>query len=77
MESTEVHAAWGQRIRKIRRENELTVTQVALEVGISRRYLHAIERGQYAPSEEVRVALAKAIGVKPGAIFNYDLLDAS
>ena len=69
MEPTEVHAAWGQRIRRIRRENELTVTQVAEEVGITRRYLHAIERGQYAPSGEVRAGIARALGVQPDEIF--------
>lgn len=77
MELTEVHAIWGQRIRRLRREGELTVTAVAKEAGITRQYLGAIERGEYAPSDAVRVAIAKAIGVEPGVIFSYNLSDAS
>lgn len=77
MEPSEVHAAWGRRIRRIRREHELTVTRVAQEVGITRRYLHAIERGQYAPSEQVRARIAEAIGADPNEVFSYNLQDAS
>jgi DNA-binding XRE family transcriptional regulator len=77
MEATEMHAAWGKRIRRLRRERELTATAVASEVGITRQYFHAIERGMYAPSDDVRVKIAKAIGVEPEEIFNYDLSDAS
>lgn len=77
MESSEVHAAWGRRIRRIRREGELTVTRVAQEVGITRRYLHAIERGQYEPSEQVRIRIAKALGVEPSDLFSYDVKAAS
>lgn len=72
MEASEVHAAWGRRIRRIRRERELTVTQVALDVGITRRYLHTIEGGQ-PPSEDVRLRIAEVLGVEPGEIFNYDI----
>lgn len=77
MEQTEVRAAWGQRIRRLRREGELTATAVAEAAGISRGYLHAIEAGHYAPSDEIRVAIASAIGVEVGEIFTYDLKDAS
>lgn len=76
MESSEVHAAWGRRIRRIRRERELTVTRVAQEVGITRRYLHAIEGG-HVPSEQVRIRIAEVIGADPSEIFSYDLRDAS
>lgn len=77
MEQTEVHAEWGKRIRRIRREKELTVTAVAKEADITRQYLNAIERGVYAPSDQVRLRLAKAIGADPNELFSYDLEDAS
>lgn len=77
MEQTEVRATWGQRIRRLRRESELTATAVAQAAGITRGYLHAIEAGQYAPSDEVRIAIARAIGVEPGEIFSYDIKTAS
>lgn len=76
MELNEMHTEWGRRVRRIRREKELTATAVAQKVGISRTHLHRIEGG--APSsDEVRIALAAALGVDPGEIFSYDLKDAS
>lgn len=68
---------WGKRIRRIRREKELTVTEVAKEADITRQYLNAIERGRYAPSDQVRLRIAKAIEVDPNELFSYDLADAS
>jgi transcriptional regulator with XRE-family HTH domain len=70
MEMTEAQATWGAQIRRVRREKELTAAAVAREVGISRGYLHEIERGRYAPSDEVKVRIAKAIGVDPNELFH-------
>lgn len=77
MELTEVHAAWGQRIRRLRRDRDLSATDMAAKVGITRQYLHAIERGQYAPSDAIRQRIAEAVGVELSEIFSYDLKDAS
>lgn len=77
MEITEVHKAWGEKIRRLRRDQDLTVTAMASTTGITRQYLNAIERGRYAPSEVVRVRIAEALGVELGEIFSYDLKDAS
>lgn len=68
---------WGRRIRRLRRGSDLTVTSVAEDAGITRRYLHALELGQYSPSVGVQLRIARALGVEPSEIFNYDLLDAS
>lgn len=68
---------WGKRIRRIRREKELTVTAVAKDADITRQYLNAIERGQYAPSVKVRLRIAEAISADPNELFSYDLADAS
>lgn len=72
-----MHIEWGKRIRRIRREKELTVTGVAKQADITRQYLNAIERGIYAPSDQVRIRIAKAIGADPNELFSYDLQDAS
>jgi putative transcriptional regulator len=77
MEITEVQKAWGEKIRRLRRDKDLTVTAMAATTGITRQYLNAIERGRYAPSEVVRARIAEALGVQLSEIFNYDLKDAS
>lgn len=77
MDQMEVQAEWGRRIRRLRRDSELTATSVAKDVGITRRYLHALERGQYSPSLGVQLRIAKALHVEPDEIFSHDLADAS
>lgn len=77
MELTEVHKAWGLRIKRLRRARDLSVNELAAMVGVTRQYLHALERGQYAPSETVRLRIAEAVGAELAEIFSYDLKDAS
>jgi transcriptional regulator with XRE-family HTH domain len=77
MDQMEVQAEWGRRIRRIRRESELTAVSVAKDAGITPRYLHALERGTYAPSIGVQQRIAKALSVEAGEIFSHDLADAS
>lgn len=69
--------AWGKRIRRLRRQQELTVTAVAKQADITRQYLNAIERGRYAPSVKVRLRIAEAIHADPNDLFSYDLENAS
>lgn len=76
MESSEVQAEWGRRIRKLRRDKELTATEVARRVGIHRNHLHRIEGGA-ATTDEVRIRIADALGVKPEEIFTFKLRSAS
>lgn len=77
MEQTEMQAAWGRRIRRLRLLSDLTAIEIAEAAGITRRYLYALEQGQYSPSVGVQIRVAEALGVEPNQIFNYDLADAS
>lgn len=76
MQTSEVQIEWGRRIRRLRREKELTATYVAHKVGIHRNHLHRIEGGA-ACSDEVRIKIAAALGVKPEEIFTFKLRSAS
>lgn len=76
MESSELQVEWGRRIRKLRRDKELTVSEVARKIGIHRNHLHRIEGGA-ACSDEVRLRIADALGVKPEEIFTFKLRSAS
>lgn len=69
-----MYVEWGRRVRRLRREKELTATAVAREVGISSTHLHRIEGGA-SSSDEVRIKIAKALGVEVGEIFSYDLTE--
>lgn len=72
-----MHTEWGKRIRRARREKDVTAVAFARAVGISRTHLHRLEAGQQAPSDGVRVRIAEALDVKPEELFSYDLRDAS
>lgn len=76
MQTSEVQAEWGRRIRRLRREQELTAIELARRVGIHRNHLHRIEGGA-ACSDEVRLRIASALGVKPDEIFTFNLKAAS
>lgn len=77
MKPTEIHAQWGKRVRQARRQKDITAVAFAAEVGISRTQVHRIESGQQAPSDALRIRIAKALGADPNEIFSYDLKDAS
>jgi transcriptional regulator with XRE-family HTH domain len=61
----------GQRLRKLRRDRELTATYVARQAQISRQYLHALEAGGHVASDEVRIRLAQALGVEVSDVWQY------
>lgn len=71
-----MNAKWGQRIKRLRKTGDLTAIGIAEAAGITPQYLHAIERGEYSPSDEVKLRIAEAMGVKVSEIFSYDLEDA-
>lgn len=72
MGTTDLHVIWGRRLEDLRRQKRLTGAALAREAGISRQHLQAIETGQSVASDEVRLALAKALGVPAADIFDYD-----
>lgn len=53
----------GKRIRKKRKELDLTQEDVAYRVGISRAYMGYIEQGRNVPSLEVLEKIAKVLKV--------------
>jgi transcriptional regulator with XRE-family HTH domain len=60
----------GRRIREARDGRGLTQEVLADKVGISRGYLARIETGRHEPSLTMLAKLAKALGVKPGALLD-------
>ncbi len=56
---------FGVRLRRLRKERNLTQVEVAKAVGIAQSYLSDLERGiETNPSREVIQALAKVLGVR-------------
>lgn len=55
--------ALGARLRRMRREQELTLDELADRAGLSPQYLSEIERGRKEPSSEMIAAVAGALGL--------------
>lgn len=53
----------GIRIRRYREKQDMSLTDLARSSGVSRGYLHLIEKGEQNPSQDKLAAIAKALGV--------------
>lgn len=59
-------------IRQLRFENgEMTQQQLADKAAVTRQTIIAIEAGQYLPSLELAIKIARAFGKKVDDIFEY------
>lgn len=63
----QVRESWqnvGHRIRTIRKQNKLTLRQLAKGCGLSTNAISLVERGQVAPTVETLCKIAGALGVR-------------
>ena len=58
----------AKRLRELRAKRKLSQRGLAEASGVSREYIARIELGQHDPTVSTLVKLAKALGVKPGAL---------
>ena len=60
-------------IRQFRFENnQMTQAKLADKAGVTRQTIIAIEAGQYLPSLELAIRIAKAFGKKVDDVFEYE-----
>ena len=57
----------GPRLKRLRRERQVTQVRMAEELGVSPSYLNLMERNQRPITAQVLIRLANAYGVDPGA----------
>jgi len=60
----------GERLRELRVGRRLTLKEVASEAGVTEGFLSQVERGRSSPSLKTLQALAGALGLTPGDIFD-------
>jgi transcriptional regulator with XRE-family HTH domain len=65
---SKAHIAFGEAVRGLRREKDLTQQEVSERMGVPATYLSDIERGIRNPSWSTILALAEAMRVKPSEI---------
>jgi DNA-binding XRE family transcriptional regulator len=59
----------GNRLRVARAERDVSQTDLARLVGVSRQTISSIETGQYGPSALLALRLAAALGVPVAELF--------
>jgi transcriptional regulator with XRE-family HTH domain len=69
---TDVRARFGQRIRQLRRQRDLTLEQLGERARLSDKYVQAIETARQAPTIETIAKLARGLGVAPHELFATD-----
>lgn len=57
-------------LRSFRTNHDLTQEELAIEVGVSRQTINAIETGKYNPSLELALQLAEYFGVPVEDVFH-------
>lgn len=59
-------------LRKIRQEKQLSISDVAKEIGIDNSHLASIERGRKSPSWDVGCRLGKFFGIEACTLLQRD-----
>lgn len=59
-----VHQKIAEKVRKIRKERNISQEELAFKAGLNRAYVGYIERGERKPSVETLAKLAKALKIK-------------
>lgn len=67
-QETEELARLGQAIRELREQRGLSQSELGATVGVGGRRIQALEDGRFDPDYVLLVRLAKALGVRPGAL---------
>lgn len=58
-------------IRAVREARGMTQAELALQIGVTRQTLIAIEQGRYSPTLELAFLIARAFGVGLDDLFQY------
>lgn len=63
---------FGKRVREIRLRKQLSQGDIARTLGVHRSYISGLERGMRNPSLLTIKKIAKALGVKPKELLEYE-----
>ena len=66
-----IEKQFGDRIRELRKERQLSQEELAFKAGVHRTYLGSIERGERNPSLRNISAIAEALEVSLFELFQY------
>jgi len=65
----------GERFRLARLLNLMTQAEVAIAVGVTRQFIHALEIGDKTPSRDLQLALSLTLKVSPGFFSSPNMME--
>jgi transcriptional regulator with XRE-family HTH domain len=71
MTVNDLKSTWGDRIRELREERGLSLNYLARVSEIGQSQLWKVEQGERGLSDDARIRLARALGVRVEEIFTY------
>jgi len=71
MANPDLRSQWGDAVRAKRLNKGLTQWQVASAAGLQQGTLSKIERGEIAPADAIRIAIARALDSEVVDLFAY------
>ncbi|MDD5415385.1 MAG: helix-turn-helix transcriptional regulator [Candidatus Daviesbacteria bacterium] len=70
MDKSKIRKQFGKRVRKLRKEREMSQEDLANDASIERSYLGSIERGERSPTLDKIASIAKALKIPIRELFN-------
>ena len=68
---SDIKKSFGKRLRKLRRNNDITQEELAEKIGMSSNFISQLERGINAPSFDVLAKLAEVFQVPVKDLFDF------
>lgn len=62
---------WGTRVRKARTEAGRTQELLAALAGVTQQTISQVESGVIAPSDNLKLRIARSLGMAPGDLFDW------
>lgn len=70
MKTTPTRKAFGKRLRKLRKDRDISQEKLGELAGLHRTYIGAIERGEESVSVDNVTKIAKALKIKPSKLLD-------
>jgi transcriptional regulator with XRE-family HTH domain len=67
----ELRNKFGKRLRKIRRDRDMTQEQLAEAVGVTMEFISRMERGHHGPSFDTLQKIAEVLEVEVNEFFQF------
>ena len=69
--TTDLAVTWGQRLQAVRDQKDVSVRDLATQVGVTTQYIYLLQTGAHTPSDELRMKIAAALEVRVEDIWSY------